>query len=392
VRRFAYGLAFVLVALSGCKYKLGGGGTSSSSSALPSGAVPVPALSLAPPAAAPPPGQLPVPAAAAPATFADLTTRIDPAVVFVRTLQESRNLGGRRQVIGEGLGSAFVFDPNGLILTNNHVIEGASEIRVIFGRKKEMDATVVGRDPPTDVAVLRVSASGLAHVPMGDSEQLRVGDWVIAIGNPFGLSHTVSAGIISAKGRTNQDVKGLDEFGYYDFLQTDASINPGNSGGPLVDMGGHVVGINTAIRAQANNIGFAIPINMIKEIIPTLLKDGKINRSAIGVHVSALMPEDLARLAMTEETGAIVRFVVPGGPADRAGLRPDDVIRAFEGQPILTPDRLRWVASLAGVGRTVTVRVTRGTRNFDLKLTLDALPQHPGPEERRLPPNFPGIP
>jgi serine protease Do len=215
---------------------------------------------------------------------------------------------------------------------------------------------------------------------------------VIAIGNPFGLSHTVSAGIISAKGRTNQDVKGLDEFGYYDFLQTDASINPGNSGGPLVDMSGHVVGINTAIRAQANNIGFAIPINMIKEIIPTLLKDGKINRSAIGVHVSALMPEDLARLAMTEETGAIVRFVVPGGPADRAGLRPDDVIHAFEGQPILTPDRLRWVASLAGVGRTVTVRVTRGTRNFDLKLTLDALPQHPGPEERRLPPNFPGIP
>ncbi len=393
MRRLAIGFA-LLLGVSGCKYKLGGGGgaSSSSSSALPSGAIPVPALSLSPPAPTPAPGQPPVPAAAAPATFADLTTRIDPAVVFVRTLQESRNLGGRRQVIGEGLGSAFVFDPNGLILTNNHVIEGASEIRVIFGRKKEMDATVVGRDPPTDVAVLRVNATGLAHVPMGDSDQLRVGDWVIAIGNPFGLSHTVSAGIISAKGRTNQDVKGLDEFGYYDFLQTDASINPGNSGGPLVDMGGHVVGINTAIRAQANNIGFAIPINMIKEIIPTLLKDGKINRSAIGVHVSALMPEDLARLATTEETGAIVRFVVPGGPADRAGLRPDDVIHAFEGQPILTPDRLRWVASLAGVGRTVTVRVTRGTRNFDLKLTLDALPQHPGPEERRLPPNFPGIP
>jgi serine protease Do len=362
---------------------------SPSPSALPSGAVPVVNLSAPQPPAVP---LAPAPAAAAPATFADLAGAVDPAVVFVRTLQERRGLSGRRQVVGEGLGSAFVFDPNGLILTNNHVIEGASEIRVIFGRKKEMDATVVGRDPPTDVAVLRVNATGLAHVPLGDSDKTRVGDWVVAIGNPFGLSHTVSAGIISAKGRTNQDVKGLDESGYYDFLQTDASINPGNSGGPLLDMSGRVVGINTAIRAQANNIGFAIPVNMVKELLPTLLKNGKIERSAIGVHVSALMPEDISRLKLPNEAGAIVRFVVPGGPADRAGLRPDDVILSFDAQPIGSPDRLRWVASLAGVGRNVTLRVVRGTRTFDLKLTLEALPPQPGPEERPLTPGFPGIP
>ncbi len=380
---FALVMALACCASLGCKPKSSGG-----TPALPSGAIAVSAVPLVPPPATP---ITPVPAASAPSTFADLTARIDPAVVFVRTLQERRGLSGRRQVVGEGLGSAFVFDPNGLILTNNHVIEGASEIRVIFGRKKEMDATVVGRDPPTDVAVLRVEATNLAHVPLGDSDAMRVGDWVIAIGNPFGLSHTVSAGIISAKGRTNQDVKGLDESGYYDFLQTDASINPGNSGGPLVDMSGSVVGINTAIRAQANNIGFAIPINMIKELLPTLLKHGKVERSAIGVHVRALMPEDLARLGLTDESGAIVGFVVPGGPADRAGLQADDVILAFEGQPLATPDRLRWVASLAGVGRTVTLRVARGKRVFDLKVTLAALPERE-PEERQEAPGFPGLP
>lgn len=393
MKRLTLALTTLLLAATGCKEKLFALGGGTSASALPSGAIPVPTVSLAPPVTPTPPVApvQPSPGAAAPATFADLASQIDPAVVFVRTLQESR-LIGRRQVVGEGLGSAFVFDPNGLILTNNHVIEGASQIRVIFGRKKEMEATVVGRDPPTDVAVLRVNATGLPYVPMGDSDSLRVGDWVIAIGNPFGLSHTVSAGIISAKGRTNQDVKGLDEFGYYDFLQTDASINPGNSGGPLVDMKGHVVGINTAIRAQANNIGFAIPINMVKEILPMLLRDGKIKRSAIGLHVSAVMPEDMERLQVTDEGGAIVRFVVPGGPGDRAGLRPDDIIKAFDGQPITSPDRLRWVASLAGVGRTVTVRVARGERTFDLRVTLDALPEHPGPQQRSLQPNYPGFP
>jgi serine protease Do len=372
-------LAIVAAALLSCRGKpKPSGGTG-----LPSGAVPVASLPLSPP-----PPIAPLPSGAIPSSFADLAARADPAVVFVKTLQE-RGISGRRRVIGEGLGSAFVFDPSGLILTNNHVIEGASEIRVIFGHKPEVAATVVGRDPPTDVAVIRVEAGGLPYVPLGDSDTLRVGDWVVAIGNPFGLSHTVSAGIVSAKGRTNQDVKGLDETGYYDFLQTDASINPGNSGGPLLDTQGRVVGINTAIRAQANSIGFAVPINMVKELLPRLLKDGRIQRSALRVHVSPVQPEDATRLGLPSSQGALLRVVVPGGPADRAGLRPDDVVVGLDGQPIPGPERLRWLTSLAGVGKTVTLRVNRGSRTFDLKVQLGELTGEP---ERPRPEDFPGFP
>jgi serine protease Do len=313
----------------------------------------------------------------APASFADLAAKADPAVVFVKTLQERRGITGRRQVVGEGVGSAFVYDPNGLIITNNHVIEGASEIYVVFGRKRQVKATIVGRDPRTDVAVIRVEEKNLPFLPLGDSEAVRVGDWVVAIGNPFALSHTVSAGIISARGRTIQDVKGLDEAGYYDFLQTDASINPGNSGGPLLDTAGRVVGMNTAIRRAANNIGFAIPVNMIKELLPRLLADGGVKRSAIGVVVAPLMPEDRERLKLPDESGVLVSVVVPGGPAEKAGLVVDDVILSFQGESLPSPDRLRWVASLAGVGKTVTLRVARGGRLFDLQMKLEALPERP---------------
>ncbi len=346
-------------------------------SGLPSGAVPVSAAPAAPPVVLLPPA----PGAQAPASFADLAEKADPAVVFVKTVQERRGLTGRRQVVGEGVGSAFVYDPNGLIITNNHVIEGASEIYVVFGRKRQVKATIVGRDPRTDVAVIRVEERNLPYLPLGDSESVRVGDWVVAIGNPFGLSHTVSAGIISAKGRTIQDVKGLDETGYYDFLQTDASINPGNSGGPLLDLAGRVVGMNTAIRAKANSIGFAIPVNMIKELLPRLLADGGVKRSAIGVVVAPLMPETRERLKLTEELGVLVSVVVPGGPADKAGLVVDDVILAFQGEPLPSPDRLRWVASLAGVGKAVTLRVARAGRIFDLQLKLEALPER-GPSQQ----------
>lgn len=370
----ALALAFVLAFGAACDRRLLPGG-SGSSHALPSGAVVLSAPPLPPPL--PPPPALPPGAGVrAPVSFADLAAAADPAVVFVKTLQEQRFLAGRR-VVGEGLGSAFVYDPNGLILTNNHVIENASEIRVIFGRTREMSATVVGRDPPTDVAVLRVDAKGLAALPLGDSDAVRVGDWVVAIGNPFGLQHTVSAGILSAKGRTSQDVKGLDEGGYYEFLQTDASINPGNSGGPLLDTGGRVVGINTAIRAEANNIGFAIPVNMVRDILPRLLKDGGIRRSAVGVQVASVLPDDVARLGLSVALGALVRVVVPGGPADVAGLKVDDVIMEFDGKPIVGPERLRWLASLAGVGNEVPLKVARGSRLFELKVKMVELPSAP---------------
>jgi len=358
-------LGIVATALGACKTRLGSG---TSASGLPSGAVPVPGLSYTPPVTPPPVALAPT---GTPASFAELAAKCDPAVVFVKALQE-----GRRQV-NEAVGTAFVFDPAGLILTNNHVIEQASEIRVIFGQKREMPATIVGRDKPTDIAVLRVDAKDLSFVPLGDSGAVRVGDWAVAIGNPFGLSHTVSVGIISAKGRTNQDVRGLDDSGYYDFLQTDASINPGNSGGPLLDVTGRAIGINTAIRPQANSIGFAVPIDMVKELLPRLLKDGRIRRSAIGVVVSSLQPADVTRLRLPSENGALIRMVAPGGPADRGGLQPNDVIVGLGADAILSPERLRWVASLAGIGSKVPVRVVREGRTFEVTLELVALPQDP---------------
>ena len=364
--------AALWLSLVGCK-KPGVTAGSGGAAAVPSGAV----LVTGAPIVSQPVQLVVPPGVQAPASFADLAAKADPAVVFVKTIQERRGITGRRQVVGEGVGSAFVYDPNGLIITNNHVIEGASEIYVVFGRKKQIKATIVGKDPRTDVAVIRVEEKNLPFLPLGDSEGVRVGDWVVAIGNPFALSHTVSAGIISARGRTIQDVKGLDEAGYYDFLQTDASINPGNSGGPLLDMAGRVVGMNTAIRRSANNIGFAIPVNMIKELLPRLLADGGVKRSAIGVVVGPLMPEDRERLKLPEESGVLVTVVVPGGPADKAGLVVDDVILSFQGEALPSPDRLRWVASLAGVGKTVTLRVARAGRLFDLQVKLDALPERP---------------
>ncbi|NLE87131.1 MAG: PDZ domain-containing protein [Myxococcales bacterium] len=324
----------------------------------------------APPPPAPP--VLPAPSLGdRPQSFADLAERADPAVVFVRTIQARA-----RRIVGEGQGTGFVFDSDGFILTNNHVIDGARDIHVAFPNGRELRAEIVGKDPPTDVAVLRVKERGLPFVPLGDSDATRVGDWVIAIGNPFGLAHTVSAGIVSAKGRTRDDVQlPGDASGYYNFIQTDASINPGNSGGPLIDLTGHVVGMNTAIRQQANSIGFAIPINMIKELLPQLRTKGRVERSAIGVHVSSVRPEDVERLGLNRQGGALVRHVVPGGPAARAGLKPDDVIVAFDGNEVVSPERLRWQASLAGVGRTVTMRVARGQKERDLQVTLVELPE-----------------
>src|SRR5690606_26320337 len=315
----------------------------------------------APPPPAPP--VLPAPSLGdRPQSFADLAERADPAVVFVRTIQARA-----RRIVGEGQGTGFVFDSDGFILTNNHVIDGARDIHVAFPNGRELRAEIVGKDPPTDVAVLRVKERGLPFVPLGDSDATRVGDWVIAIGNPFGLAHTVSAGIVSAKGRTRDDVQlPGDSSGYYNFIQTDASINPGNSGGPLIDLAGNVVGMNTAIRQQANSIGFAIPINMIKELLPHLLKKGRVDRSAMGVHVASVRPEDVERLGLARMGGALVRHVVPGGPAAHAGIRPEDVIVAFDGVQVTTPEKLRWQASLAGVGRTVKVKIARGQKERDL--------------------------
>jgi serine protease Do len=286
-------------------------------------------------------------------------------VVFIETVQSVPEDDG-----AHGLGSGFVIDPEGVIITNFHVIRDAAEVRVQLG-DRQLIATVVGTDPPTDVAVLRVGAKGLPILPLGESIQVRVGDRVLAIGNPFGLSHTVSAGIISARGRTRHDVD-LDPAGYYNFLQTDASINPGNSGGPLLDMGGRVIGVNTAIRAGANNIGFAIPIDMVKSLLPSLMREGRLRRSQLGL-VAETVEAERARQLELQPAPAVVTSVVPGGPGDLAGLRQGDLIVEFDGQIVGGKEMLRWLASIGGVGRRVAVKVRRGPRVLEMWVTLGAV-------------------
>jgi serine protease Do len=296
--------------------------------------------------------------------FADLAQKVDPGVVFVRSVR--RTQAGFRRVLGESKGSGFIFDPQGKILTNHHVVAGAEAVQVELKDGRTLMASLVGADPLTDLAILKVDATDLPALPLGDSDQIRVGDWVVAIGNPFGLEHTVSAGIISAKERTGRDVDLGDSEAYYSFLQTDASINPGNSGGPLLDLAGHVVGINTAINQGANNIGFAIPVNMVKRLLPRLLKDGWVRRAAIGVVVADVTSEAMELLRLEGREGALIHDVAQGGPAAQGGIRRGDVVVQFDGQPIKTPDALRWNASLAPVGAEVEISVIREGQRREL--------------------------
>jgi serine protease Do len=390
------GLAVPLAVLSSvlssaCKNPRGGpGGAAGASSELPPGAVPVasssppPAFSQKPEGVVPPVSPGPVLAGqAAPLSFAPIARRADASVVTINTIGEeveaSPFFSGRaRRRETKGLGTGFIVDKDGIVLTNNHVIEGAGSIAVKLSDDREFPAKVVGRDATTDIAALRIDTKDLVALALGDSDVIEVGDWVVAIGNPFGLSHTVSAGIISAKGRSREDVP-LDPAGYYNFLQTDASINPGNSGGPLLSLKGEVVGVNTAIRGNgAQGIGFAIPINMVKQLLPMLLRDGHVTRSALGIKIQdvhELAPEDRAALKRPDEKGTLIEYVTPGGPADRAGLAPGDVILAFDGQPIDRGSHLQWLASTAGVGKTIGVRVARDGKLFDIKVTLGLLPE-----------------
>ncbi|NOU27903.1 MAG: trypsin-like serine protease [Polyangiaceae bacterium] len=282
---------------------------------------------------------------------------------------------------GKGLGTGFIIDKDGTILTNNHVIRGAETISVRTSDDREFNGDIIGRDPRTDIAVIRIKAKGLKPIPLGDSEKADVGDWVVAIGNPFGLSHTVSAGIVSGKGRSRDDVP-LDPSGYYDFIQTDASINPGNSGGPLLNLSGEVVGINTAIRGGgAQGIGFAIPMAMVKQLLPMLLRDGHVTRSALGIQIKdvrELPDERRARLRIGDDHGALVEFVAPGSAAAKAKLEPGDVIVAFEGQAIDKATRLQWLASTAGVGKTVVLKVSHSGEVADRKVTLGELDEPKG--------------
>jgi serine protease Do len=349
------------------------------------------------------PGQLPrgdVDIKSGPLTFSPIVKRADLSVVTITTVGEEVEVSpfGRRKRTHElkGLGTGFIIEKDGVILTNNHVIDSADAITVKLSDDREFVAKIVGRDQSTDLAVLRIDAKDLTPLALGDSDAMDVGDWVVAIGNPFGLSHTVSAGIVSAKGRTRDDVP-LDPAGYYDFMQTDASINPGNSGGPLLNLKSEVVGINTAIRGGgAQGIGFAIPMNMVKQLLPALMRDGHVTRSALGVRirdVRELSPEDRATLKLVDDKGtpmvsggAVVEYVDPGGPADKAGLAAGDVILAFEQEPISTSAKLRWLASTYGVGRVASLRIARDGKKVDVKVTLGQLPSTATKPKGGLPP------
>jgi serine protease Do len=375
----------VMLSAAACDAKGSAADGHESAPALPSDAVPIaPPLPLPQPTAAPAAAAGSVSVKLEPVSFAPIAHAADPSVVTITTVTEEdmqvSPFSHRRQPRDiHSLGTGFIFDKAGIVLTNNHVVEGANEIQVKLFDDREYPGKVVGTDPQTDIAVVRIDAKDLRALPLGDSDTMDVGDWVVAIGNPFGLAHTVSAGIVSAKGRTLQDVP-LDSSGYYDFIQTDASINPGNSGGPLLNLRGAVVGINTAIRGGgAQGIGFAIPINMVKQLLPMLLRDGHVTRSALGVRiidVHQLSSDDRAALKLPEGThiaGAVIEYVTPGGPADKGGIAPGDIIVAFEGQTIERSAQLQWLASTSGVGRPVTLRVQRAQKPFEVKVTLGEL-------------------
>ena len=325
------------------------------------------------------------PAPAAPVgarpSFADMVERARPAVVniFTRTkvntnryiVTPSHQLVPEQRVT-ESLGSGFVIDAEGHVLTNFHVVRGATDIEVRLFDDRRFPAEIVGDDPKSDIALLKIQgAKNLPVMKMGDSSTLRVGDWVVAIGNPLGLTSTVTAGIVSATGRKSLPLGGMR---YQDFIQTDASINPGNSGGALLNVDGEVVGINTAINEAGQGIGFAIPLNMVKEILPRLKEGGRIQRSWLGIYVDPIPPALRAELSLPEEGGALVKRIVKGGPAEQAGLTPGDVILDLDGSPVDDPDQLAWMAGNMGVGKTVQLKVVRGTERLQLPLTLGALP------------------
>ncbi|HEX2277044.1 MAG TPA: DegQ family serine endoprotease [Candidatus Tectomicrobia bacterium] len=332
--------------------------------------------------------------------FADLAEQLQPAVVNISTTQVlkgprrgfrgfpsprpfegpdpfeeffERFFGGtgpQRELRRRSLGSGVIINKDGHIVTNNHVVENATDIKVSLSDKEEFDATVVGRDAKTDVALIKIEAKrDLPVAPLGDSERLRVGEWVLAIGNPFGLGHTVTVGITSAKGRI------IGAGPYDNFIQTDASINPGNSGGPLFNLNGEVVGINTAIVASGQGIGFAIPINLAKEILTQLREQGRVTRGWLGVQVQHVTPELAQSFGLERARGALVVDVQPNSPAAGAGLQRGDVIVRFGGEEIEDMHELPHVVAMTPPGTEVDLRLIRQGEERTVQVKLGEMPE-----------------
>jgi serine protease Do len=267
-----------------------------------------------------------------------------------------------------GVGSGFVINKQGYILTNNHVVEDADQIKVKLANGKEYDGKVVGRDPKTDLALVKIDgASDLQPLAMGNSDDLKVGSWVVAVGSPFGLEQTVTAGIVSAKGRV------IGSGPYDNFIQTDASINPGNSGGPLINTKGEVVGINTAILAEGKGIGFAIPISMAKNVASQLEEKGHVTRGWLGVGIQDLTPDLTKSFGLTDKKGALVSQVMPGSPAAKAGIEQGDVILEFDGNAIAESKDLPQIVAATPVDKSVDVKVYRNGKTVDREVKISAM-------------------
>jgi serine protease Do len=327
--------------------------------------------------------------------FVSLAKNLRPVVVNISTTQVKEGMPGFSGPFGEedpfsefwkrffgsplprgpsrekSLGSGFIIDRDGSILTNHHVVQNAEKIVVKLSDERELEAKVVGKDPKTDIAIIKVDARGdLPVAVLGDSDRLEVGEWVLAIGNPFGLDHTVTSGIVSATGRH------IGAGPYDNFIQTDASINPGNSGGPLVNLRGEVVGLNTAIFSRTGGnigIGFAIPINLAKELLPQLKSKGKVTRGWLGVVIQRVTPEIAESLGLNRSQGALVASVSKDGPAERSGVKVGDVIIDFDGKEIKESNELPLVVARTPVNSRVRLRIIRDKKEVVLSVTIGEL-------------------
>jgi serine protease Do len=289
--------------------------------------------------------------------------------------------GGPAEQPVRGIGTGFFIRADGLVATNGHVIEGASDITVQVGEEERVyRATLVGHDDATDLALLKVDGTRpFPTLPLGESDRLEVGEWVIAIGNPFGLSRSVTTGIVSFKGR--RDVNPTGRPGYYDFIQTDAAINPGNSGGPLLDARGAVIGINAAVNPSGQGIGFAIPIEQLRDVAPHLAGHGYVIRSYMGISVQESMSAELAEsFAVPGGRGVLISEVADDGPAARAGVKPGDVVTAFDGEPVIESYRLRWLTARTAPGKRVRLSLWRSGKPLEVAvLVLEKAGARPAP-------------
>lgn len=329
--------------------------------------------------------------------FVELAKLVNPAVVNISTATTPRyqQRGGRgggrdpffdlfelymmgdprmRQQPLQALGTGFIIREDGLIITNNHVVEGADTVKVqiIEGDKETYDAKVIGLDKSSDLALIKIDAKRkLPFIRLGSSKDLEVGEWVAAFGNPFGHGHSMTKGIISAIGRE------IDEINLYPFIQTDASINPGNSGGPLVNIRGEVIGVNAAIDARAQGIGFAIPVDNVKSLLPQLEKDGKIKRGYMGVALQDISDEEAESIDLKTSKGALVVHVEPGSPADKGGVKPRDLIIEFNGRTIKNSTELSKEVLKVSLGETVKVKLNRRGKMMDLTVKISDRPAEP---------------